>query len=75
MKTLTLGKDIEGNLQDLISHSASLEQQNSALKRVIRILSEGMALDENGDQQIQLTQEQADYIKKVCDETNVFLLV
>jgi len=73
MKTIDISQHLEKHLQDLVYHSVSLEHDNAMLKRVIRILANSMALDEQGNQTMQLSQEDADFVKRICDEANVFM--
>jgi len=73
MKTATdYYQDIAQSLSDFMIHAATLEQKNSELKRVIRTLANSEALDEEGNVTRQLTHQQADFIKRVCEDQNVF---
>lgn len=73
MKTATdYYQEIAQSLSDMMIHAATLEQKNSELKRVIRTLANSEALDENGNVTRQLTHDQAEFIKKVCESQNVF---
>ena len=73
MKTIDISQHLEKHLQELVFHSVSLERDNCMLKRVVRILAGSMAMDQEGNTSMQLTQQDAEFVKKVCDDTNVFL--
>lgn len=64
---------IHEKVNELCNHSISLERENFKIKKAIRVLAKNMALDESGRSTIELTQEEADFIKKTCIETNLFL--
>ena len=64
---------IHEKINDLSNHAISLERENFKLKQVIRTIAKKMALDESGRSTIELTQNEADFIKKTCIETNLFL--
>lgn len=70
--TVDITRELEYHLSTLVHHSADLERQLSLLKRAFRIYAGSVALDEDGNQKIRLTQRDADFIKSVCDELKVF---
>ena len=72
MKTIDIGEKIEAHLNDFIMHAASLERDVADLKRVIRIMANAKALDTEGNVVEQYTQQEADFIKRVVERTNVF---
>lgn len=70
--TVDITREIDYHLSSLVYHSTDLERQLSLLKRAFRIYAGSIALDEDGNQKIRLTQQDADFIKSVCDELKVF---
>ena len=64
---------IQEKVNELSTHAISLERENFNLKRALRIFASNIALDENGVSRVEITKEEAEYIKRVCIEYNVFL--
>ena len=59
--------------EEILCYSAGLERKNAMLKRVIRLLARPPAIDQEGNVAPILTAEEADLIKRVCEEEDVFL--
>lgn len=64
--------NVEGYINQLVNLATRKELENAQLKRVIRVMAGSIAWDEAGNQTMSLTAEQADYVKRVCDQTDVF---
>lgn len=72
MRTLELTRVVEKAMNEMVLHSISIERQNATLKKVIRVLASSVEVTEDGRSEMILTQEQADFIQKSCDELRVF---
>lgn len=72
MKTMTMMQEIDKSLNNLTKHAMTLERDNMLLKKAIRTMANKMALAENGETTMHLTQEDADFLKGVCDTCDVF---
>lgn len=70
---LNLHREFTSLNDDMLQSMVSLERQTAMLKKVIRIMAGSMALDEEGRTELQLSPEEAEFIKKICDEEQVFL--
>lgn len=71
MQTITLAQRLEEDMNSLVSHSAKLEMNNTQLKQAIRMMAKTFQKDDNGNN-TKLTQEEANFVKRVVDENNVF---
>lgn len=65
-------RKLEEAAAGITAYTFQLERERAELKRAIRVLAGTMALDEEGGTTMVLTEAEADYIKKVCNEHNVF---
>jgi len=65
-------QDISQSLTHMMTHTVRLEKDVSNLKKVIRIMANAEALDEEGNITRQFSREEAEFIKKVCNELDVF---
>lgn len=72
MKTLTIVKEIDNKMNDLTQHSLTLERDNALLRQAVRTMFRSIALTESGDTTLQLTEEDVEYLKRVCDQCGVF---
>lgn len=72
MKTLTYVQEIDQSLALLTQHSLKLEKDNMMMRKAIRLMANGIALDENGETRLELHPEDVDYLKYVVDQCNVF---
>lgn len=70
--TIDYVSEIEIVLNNLLKHSSGLEQQCFELKKVIFLLANSFAIDQDGNLVRNMSQEQADYIKKICEKHHVF---
>lgn len=74
MKTgLNYHRQVEQLNNDILVHTVGMERQVAMLKKVIRVMAGSMALTETGQTELQLTPEEAEFIKRVCEEEQVFL--
>lgn len=72
MKTSELSRQVEDKINDLAKHSLSMERDNMLLKRAVRIMAGGIHADERGEMKLGLTETQAQFIRKVVNDCNVF---
>lgn len=72
MKTITMMQDIDDTLNKLTEHAVTLERDNMFLKKAIRTMANKMCVDDHGNTTMNLTQEDADFLKGVCDTCDVF---
>lgn len=72
MKTMVMMQEIDKTLNNLTKHSMTLERDSMLLKKAIRTMAEKMVLTEDGETTMHLTQEDADFLKGVCDTCDVF---
>ena len=72
MKTLTYTQKIDEDLAKLTQHSLKLEKDNMMLRKALRSMANGIALDESGETRLELHSEDVDYLKYVVDQCNVF---
>lgn len=70
--TFGLFRKVEEALSEASYHSMSLEKKNADLKAVVRIFGRAMNIDQEGNTTINITQEDADFIRKVAEDCNVF---
>lgn len=71
--TVDRARIINNELNMLVKDSVSLELQNAELKKVIRIIANSMALNEEGETEMKLSRGEFEYIQRVTEENNVFL--
>lgn len=70
---LNLSEKAAENVNELISAGFKLERENAKLKQVIRMMAAARAIDaDTGAVTMQFSQEDADFIKEVCEEFHVF---
>lgn len=72
MKTVGMVQEIDNTLNKLTKHAMTLERDNMLLKKAIRTMANKMATTESGEVTMHLTQEDADFLKGVCDTCDVF---
>lgn len=72
MKTLTIVKEIDSKMNDLTQHSLTLERDNILLRQAVRTMFRSIALTESGETTLQLTEKDVEYLKRVCDQCDVF---
>lgn len=72
MSTIEISKKVEGELNNLVKQSLTMERNNMLLKRALRLMAHGICLNENGDTTLELTEGDSEFIKSVCNQCDVF---
>lgn len=65
---------LENEIKNLSNYSISLERKNFYLKKALKLFAKNIALNENGKSEIELTQEESEFIKKICIDHDVFVI-
>lgn len=66
-----IARDVEDSFSKLVYHATKLEMDNASLKRVIRIMANARALDEEGNLVEEYHKEDVEFLKQIIDEQNV----
>ena len=72
MQTLQISQQIDRALNDMTHNGLQLEKDNAMLKQALRIMMGNLALTEDGDTTIELTDTEVNFLKHVCDSCNIF---
>ena len=72
MKTLQLAQQIDKSLNEITHNGLQLEKDNAMLRQALRIMMRNIALTENGETTLSLTETEVNFLKSVCDSCNIF---
>ena len=65
---------LQNEITNLSNYTISLERKNFHLKKALKLFAKNIALNENGKSEIELTQEESEFIKKTCIDHDVFVI-
>lgn len=65
-------KVISEEVNEMFTYTAALERDVANLKKVIKIMASSEYIDQEGNVSASYTPQEADFIKRVVEENNVF---